>query len=625
MAHGPALSSSSSSASSPAFPMLNSQQVRLIRPFLGRHALRVPATKWVHAPTLRHSMATSAKPTKPVVRPSAQHRLANKTKAGVEIPPIPRKRTNRTLLWSLLAAFGFAGIVYTVKDPNTDLATMGRHIYLTASRIGVVTVASVKCFYLYKVLTSKKFDTIEERDLAYAETHKKAAQITRKALEANAGIFIKLGQHISALTYIFPPEWTETMIPLQDCCPVSSMESIENMFKIDTGSELHDYFVEFDPVPLGTASLAQVHRAKLRETGEEVAVKLQHPSLKEFVPLDILMTRTVFAIMDYIFPEYPLLWLSDEMQQSIYVELDFTNEARNATRTAAYFKDYYDVTALRVPSVVWAKPRILAMEFVGGGRPDDLEFLEEHDISRAELSNCFAHIFNNMVFTPNVGLHCDPHAGNIAIRPLPKSPFTPWAHRNFEIILYDHGLYRDVPTDLRRSYAHFWLALMDNDQTKMRKYAKEFAGITDDQFKLFAAAITGRDFENATTNVVSRRSTKEIEKMAQSVAHDGLLSDIMVMLHTMPRIVLLILKTNDLTRYLDEKLDSPLGVERTFLIMASYCARTVYEEGRERILHKYRRWSFSRWTHLLTNWWVYFRKQTQLSLYDTAMMFKNWL
>ena len=113
--------------------------------------------------------------------------------------------------------------------------------------------------------------------------------------------------------------------------------------------------------------------------------------------------------------------------------------------------------------------------------------------------------------------------------------------------------------------------------------------------------------------------------MASSIATDGLLSQIMLMLHSMPRIVLLILKTNDLTRYLDEKLDSPLGVERTFLIMASYCAKTVYEEGREKIICNYNLWSLSRWAGLLSNWWRYFKRQQQLFIYDSSMYFRNLL
>lgn len=553
--------------------------------------------------------------------------VTGRTRAGVEMPPIPEGTTKtRKFLYTLLASLALGTVAYKVNDPFKDVID---GIYFSGKRIGVISVATVRCFILYKSLLSKKFDSEEDRIDAYSEAHKRAALITRKALESNAGIYIKMGQHISALTYLFPPEWTETMIPLQDKCPVSSIESIRGLIQKDLNQNLEDIFSEFSPTPLGTASFAQVHTARLKSTGEFVAVKVQHPTLEQFVPLDILMTRTVFAMMDYIFPEYPLNWLGNELQSSIYVELDFANEAKNSQRTAAYFKDYHDVTALRVPEVRWAHPRILVMEYLTGGRPDDIKFLEEHNISRADLTSCLAHVFNNMIFTPNVGLHCDPHAGNIAIRPVESQSssfffFSPWAkQRNFEIILYDHGLYRDVPTPLRRSYAHFWLALIDKDLPSMKKYAKEFAGISDDEFQLFAAAITGRDFENATTNVVSKRSDVEIQKMTQAVAYDGLLSDIMMLLHKLPRIVLLILKTNDLTRYLDEKLDSPLGPERTFLIMATYCARTVYEESRERIIRQYRKWGPTLWFKLYMNWWGYFRRQSQLSLYDIYVSCKS--
>jgi aarF domain-containing kinase len=190
--------------------------------------------------------------------------------------------------------------------------------------------------------------------------------------------------------------------------------------------------------------------------------------------------------------------------------------------------------------------------------------------------------------------------------------------------LYDHGLYRYVPTETRRSYAHFWLALIDGNDEDMRFWAHEFAGINSANFNLFAAAITGRDFENATKNVVSKREKGEIEKMSSAISESGLISEIMVLLHSLPRIVLLILKTNDLTRLLDEKLDSPLGVERTFLIMATYCARTVYYERRELIARWYdNTWTVGRVWAELNNLWSFWARRGQLVMYDTTMYMRK--
>ncbi len=103
---------------------------------------------------------------------------------------------------------------------------------------------------------------------------------------------------------------------------------------------------------------------------------------------------------------------------------------------------------LRIPRIVTAHKRILVMECVSGARLDDLKYMEQHKISTAEVSSCLSHIFSDMIFTPNVGLHCDPHGGNLAIRALDHKS----NGHNFEIILYDHGLYRQIPLQMKRDY-----------------------------------------------------------------------------------------------------------------------------------------------------------------------------
>ncbi|KAI5970301.1 hypothetical protein CANMA_000653 [Candida margitis] len=492
-----------------------------------------------------------------------------------------------------------------------------KHIVLTVDRVSVVTVAMVRCFALYKETLGQEYDSATARQNALSKTHKKAAEITLKALEKNGGIYIKLGQHITALTYLLPREWTDTMIPLQDKCPRSSMEEIENLFESDLGVKLDDMFIEFDPNPVGVASLAQVHIAKLRENGQKVAVKIQHPSLKEFVPLDVKLTKLVFDLMYKAFPEYPLTWLGEEMQNSIFVELDFTKEAANAERTAKHFKDF---TYLKIPDVIEADKRILIMEYVAGSRLDNLEYYEDNHIDTSKVSACLTHIFNEMIFRPDVGLHCDPHGGNLAIRKVePRNGY------DFEIILYDHGLYRDIPLQMKRDYAHFWLAVLDNDIPGMKKYAKVFAGVEGEQkFKIFVSAITGRA-PNAVLNkeIKSRRSKAEIEEIQSQInnQNSGVLEDLMDILSNMPRMILLILKTNDLTRNLDENLQSDLGPERTFLIMANYCARTIYEEAIDIINLKFKgiTWAFERFV----NWIDYHKRLSTLYIYDLVLKFQN--
>lgn len=532
------------------------------------------------------------------------------TRAGG--PPKPRSRASRTLL---LAALGAAATgLYFGSSRVHETAD---HVITTAQRVSVVAAATVRCFKIYKDVLLGEPDPE-----ALAAAHAQAARITLRALERNGGIYIKLGQHILALTYLLPKEWTETMTPLQDQCPRSLMEDIRAMFAADMGVLLDEYFSEFCPDPVGIALLAQVHIATLRATGERVAVKVQHPSLARFVPLDVYLTQTVFGLMHRVFPEYPMTWLGDELQNLIYVELDFVNEAANAQRTAEQFAPLRGKTALRVPAIVKAEKRILIMEYVAGARLDNLQYMRAHGISPAEVSLCLLHIFNNMIFRPGFGLHCDPHPGNLAIRPADGRH-----GHNFEIVLYDHGLYRYIPLQMKRDYAHFWLAILDNNVPEMKRYAHKFTGIEGDRkFRIFAAAITGRDPDTALRYDISKaRSDAEMQNMQRQLhSEDGVLEDLMAILSSMPRMVLLILKTNDLTRNLDETLENPLGPERTFLILAQYCSRAVYDEALEQLAQQYSAFSLRGLGERARVWVAYHKRVYTLFVYDLAMYFRNW-
>jgi aarF domain-containing kinase len=388
------------------------------------------------------------------------------------------------------------------------------------------------------------------------------------------------------------------------------------MFGQDTGERISSYFSEFASEPIGAASLAQVHLATVKESGQKVAVKVQHPALAEWAGLDLALTRFTFSTLKRFFPEYDLEWLSSEMEYSLPQELDFSLEGQNAMRAKEYFSHIPELP-LVIPDVLWAKKRILVMENVSGHRPDDLEFLDTNGIDRDEVSAALARIFNEMIFGTNAPLHCDPHGGNIAIR---KNDQRRGA--NFDVILYDHGLYRDIPLDLRRSYAKLWLAVIDADEPRMRKYAKEVAGVTDEQFPLFASAITGRDYRVLTQSVAMARSEEE-KKNINDALGEGMLQQLVQLLGQVPRIILLILKTNDLTRSLDENLHTRQGPVRTFLILARYCSRTVFEEQVEDIRRRGSLLWPGNMIGLLGAWLGYFRVELKLEAFELFLSVKR--
>ncbi|KAF4989152.1 hypothetical protein FDECE_14801 [Fusarium decemcellulare] len=529
------------------------------------------------------------------------------------------RKTGRAVLYasSGAATLGASALAFT-DDIKTG--------YEAAERSGRVAVALAVCINDYRTTLNARETTADEHEQEHMlnACHKRCAQRTLVVLEKNGGIFIKLGQHLSAMNYLLPPEWTNTFIPLQDKCPVSSFESIENMFRNDTGDDLWDYFSDFASEPIGAASLAQVHLATIKESGRKVAVKVQHPELEAWAPLDLALTRYTFSTLKRFFPEYDLEWLSAEMDVSLPKELDFQEEANNARRMKEHFAKIPQLP-LVIPEVIWAKKRILVMACESGRRLDDIEFLDSNGIDRDEVSAALAHIFNEMIFGNGAPLHCDPHGGNIAIRKntsrrsLGRGP-------NFDVILYDHGLYRDIDLPLRRSYAKMWLAVIDGDMDRMKKYAHEVAGIEDKDFPLFASAITGRDYSIVSkSGSILQTRTPDEEKTMSGALQEGLIVDLVQLLSRVPRIILLILKTNDLTRSLDENLQTRQGPIRSFMILARYCTRTVFHEQLEEI---HRRGSYL-WPlnaiRVFAAWFGFMRVEVKLEAFELWLLAKRML
>lgn len=414
------------------------------------------------------------------------------------------------------------------------------------------------------------------------------------------------------MTYLLPPEWTNTMIPLQQECTKSSLEDIDLMFKKDLGKSINEVFVEFDPEPIGVASLAQVHKAKIYnpETGEiqEVAVKCQHPTLSTLVPLDVMLTSYIFQVLDWWFPEYSLVWLSEELRESIFVELDFNNERKNAEKTANHFaKKNFDF--LTIPKVFDAHKRFIIMEFLTGSRLDAFDY-EGKNISRSKVSNELGKMVNEMVFDNSVGVHTDIHGGNIAIKYNPKKK------DNFEVILYDHGLYRYPTIETRLVYSKFWLSLLNRDVEGMKKYLIILGHINEDEFPLLAACLTGRsintivneDLLNDTNDLTLRENERnEMRERFLSANSQGgeIFLQLMSILSKIPSVVLLLLKANDLNRHLQEsvlshddssKKEYVLDTLRSYLMIGLYASKNVFENDTQSSLLKRSiialKWSF---------------------------------
>ncbi|KAF9345652.1 hypothetical protein BGX34_004575 [Mortierella sp. NVP85] len=423
----------------------------------------------------------------------------------------------------------------------------------------------------------KEGDPQDEKERAnrMSALHKRSAERLREMLRKNGGIYIKLGQHLASLKYLLPVEWTTAMEPLQDRCTPSSIESLQALFLADLGKPISAFFSSFDLEPIGVASLAQVHRAKLLD-GRDVAVKIQHPALDEFSTIDIATVAALTHFVAYVFPAFEFTWLSDEMESSLPRELDFDVEAENAARVAANFdkaRAEGSKSTIKIPDVVWSRKRVLVMEFIEGSRIDNLSYLKENNIKVSEVSNEMARTFSQMIYKDGF-VHCDPHPGNVLIRPAPPGSPSP---RNFEIVLLDHGLYRELTPEFRLDYARLWTAIIASDEKEIKHRALRLGGT--DAYQLFSTILTGRDWSVVQKAELAKKARSKDEMVVLGADETATkIAEIADILAKVPRNLLLLFKTNDLLRALDEDLGADDGAQmRTFAVMGQYCAHAIYE------------------------------------------------
>ncbi|PHJ15802.1 abc1 family protein, partial [Cystoisospora suis] len=134
--------------------------------------------------------------------------------------------------------------------------------------------------------------------------HERSAQRFLRLAKENRGIYIKLGQHASAMTYLLPPVYTRTLAVLQSQAPTSSLCEVEDVLKKELNIDsIDDLFVDFDPRPVGAASLAQVHFARLKEDRSPVAIKVQHREVASLSQVDIAIVRCLERLTEKLFPD----------------------------------------------------------------------------------------------------------------------------------------------------------------------------------------------------------------------------------------------------------------------------------------------------------------------------------
>ncbi len=279
------------------------------------------------------------------------------------------------------------------------------------------------------------------------------------------GVLIKLGQFLSIRVDVLPHEVTQELAGLQDEVPAESLADVQAVVAEEFGRPIDQVFDWFAPEPEAAASLAQVHRTRLRTTGQEVVVKVQRPRIETLVETDLAAIGTAIRWLKIYRPiarRVDLDRLFDEFATTTRAELDFVAEGKNAERFAA---DFADDPGIYIADVYWdyTTRRVLTLENVASIKITDFDAIEAAGVSRAQVARRLYDTYLRQIFVTNF-VHADPHPGNLFVQPLEPVPDAP---RPFLLIFVDFGMVAVIPERLRANLRDYLIGLGTRDSHRI--------------------------------------------------------------------------------------------------------------------------------------------------------------
>jgi ubiquinone biosynthesis protein len=274
------------------------------------------------------------------------------------------------------------------------------------------------------------------------------------ALGELKGVYAKLGQFASLRIDLFPPEVTDALASLRDSVEPLPFAEVRAAVERQLGAPLEERFAEFEPTPLGAASIAQVHRARLHD-GVSVAVKVQYPWLRDSLRADLALVGALFRRFPGRIARDDRARLFAEFAAGLREELDFEREARVGAEIARYLAGDASIV---VPEIVLSHstPRVLTMRYHPAVGLGDAAGLARLGADRRRVLEIVARAYASQVFVDGL-FHADPHPGNLFVLDEPDAARAP------RVLFVDFGLSRRLDPELRRELRTGLYALLQRD------------------------------------------------------------------------------------------------------------------------------------------------------------------
>jgi len=334
--------------------------------------------------------------------------------------------------------------------------------------------------------------------------YQRAAHRFRCLAAEMGGVWIKVGQFLSARVDVLPESVTAELAGLQDEVDPESFEAMRTVVEADLGAPVADRFAAFDPAPLASASLGQVHRARL-PSGEAVVVKVQRADIKALIEVDLAALRTVIGWLKRYRPirrRADLEGLLAEFSRTLWEEVDYAAEARNAMRFGEMFATEPEVRIPRVyPS--HSTGRVLTLEDVYFIKITDYAAAEAAGVDRAEAADRLFRTYLRQIFLEGF-FHADPHPGNLFVEPLGGG--------RWRLVFVDFGMVGRLTAEAKQGLRDLAIAVGGRDLDRLMTSYQELGvllpGADVDRIRQAEALMFDRFWGKSMTELVRMHPTE---------------------------------------------------------------------------------------------------------------------